>query len=138
MHIFLGTGDPVDPSPVQIEQMGKVEITLVEYDDFACVNGSAEFAGPAVVMFAGSVHDHALRQKTLQVQAQMGFGRSFAAAVLGPSWPGTSRSMAASRSWASLSNRRHPKRNGRSHRNPAKRHKQRSREEPRSGNDWDA
>ena len=35
-------------------------------------------------MLAGGVHDHALRQEALQVQAHVRFGRGFAAAMPGP------------------------------------------------------
>ena len=84
LQVVLGARDPKDIAFGQVGEMGEVEVSLVEDDDFTRLNIGAKLAGPAVVVLGGGVHDGAARQKGLQVQTDMALGGGLAAAVLGP------------------------------------------------------
>lgn len=73
-QILFGSRDPVNAALIEMQEMAEVQITLVEYDDFAGLQSRAQFAGAAVVMLARGVDNHALRQETLQVQSQVSLG----------------------------------------------------------------
>src|SRR6266404_1871689 len=64
--------------------MVEVNVSLVKYDDFACLDPSAHLSGPLGVVVLGGVDNGKARQKTLQIQTQMTLGRGFAPTMLGP------------------------------------------------------
>src|SRR5208337_1974501 len=84
LQIVLGASDPKDAPLGQVGEVGEVEVSLVEDNDFTRLNIGTKLAGPAVVVLASGVHDGAARQKGLEIQADMAFGSSLAAAMLGP------------------------------------------------------
>src|ERR1700704_4250066 len=68
----------------KVEEMGKVQISLVENDNLTGPNGRAEFAGAVGVVFPRGVDEGEAGQKAVQVQAQMTLGGGLAPTVLGP------------------------------------------------------
>ena len=64
--------------------MGKVQVSLVKYDDFTGPNGGAQFPCPFGVVMAGGVDEGKTRQEAVQIQPQMTFGGGFAPPMLGP------------------------------------------------------
>ena len=84
LQIVLGAGDPKDATLRQVGEVGEVEVSLVEDNDFTRLNIGAKLAGPPVVVLAGGGHDGAARQKGLEIQTDMAFGGSLAPTVLGP------------------------------------------------------
>src|SRR6185437_6947811 len=73
-QIVLGPRHPKDHAPAQVGQMSEVDVSLVEYDDFARLDPGAQLPGAFGVVMPGGVHDGETRQETLQVQAQMALG----------------------------------------------------------------
>ena len=84
LQIVLGAGDPKDAALGQVGEVGEVEVSLVEDNDFTRLNIGTKLACPPVVMLASGVHDGAAGQKSLEIQADMAFGGSLAPTVLGP------------------------------------------------------
>ena len=84
LQIILGTGDPKDLARGQVGQMGEVQIGLVKDHNLPGQHVRAQFARPAVVVFAGGVHQGEAGQEGLQVEADMALGGGFAAAMFGP------------------------------------------------------
>ena len=84
VQVVFGSADPVDAAFVQVAQVVKIQVGLVEHYDFTGLQGRAQGVRLAAVVKPGRVNDGALRQKRLQVQAQMALGRRFPAPVLGP------------------------------------------------------
>lgn len=81
---MLGPGDPEDPSSGQIEEVGKVNVGLVEHRDLSGLEPGAELHGAGVVMVGSFFDDGKGRKESLQVQAKMHLRSRLAAAVLGP------------------------------------------------------
>ena len=84
LQIVLGASDPKDAAPGQVGEVGEVEVSLVEDNDFTRLNIGTKLACPPVVVLASGGHDGTARQKGLEIQADMAFGGSLAAAMLGP------------------------------------------------------
>ena len=83
-QVVLGAGDPADPPPRQVSQVGEVQIRLVAEDNFTSPHAGAEFAGADVVVFTGGADDGKTGRAGWQVQPKMALGRGLAAAVFGP------------------------------------------------------
>lgn len=84
LHVVLGPSHPEDAASREIGQMAKVHVSLVKHDDFALANVRADFPGPLIVVLFGGVDDGKAGQETLEVEPQMAFGGSLAAAMFGP------------------------------------------------------
>ena len=84
LEVILGAGDPEDFAHGKVGEMGEVQISPVEEDDFTRLNIGAQLAGAAVVMFGGGVQDDAAWQEGLEVEAEMAFGGGFAPTMFGP------------------------------------------------------
>src|ERR1039458_357332 len=56
-HVLLGAGDPEDTALEQIEEMGKVQISLVEDDNLTGANTGAEFTGAFAVIFPCGINN---------------------------------------------------------------------------------
>lgn len=87
LQVVLGARDPKDLALGQVGEVGEVEASLVEDDDFTRLNIGAKLAGPAVVMFAGGRHDGAARLRGLEIRPDMAFGCGLSATLLGPAQP---------------------------------------------------
>lgn len=83
-HVVLGAGDPVDAALMEGVEVQEVDVGFVEEDDLAVLEVGAELLGACIVVVAGFLDDGAGGKESLQVEAQVHFGRGFAAAVLGP------------------------------------------------------
>ena len=83
-EVVLGTSDPEDATSGQIEEVGKVDVGLVEDGDLPGLEPGAELHGAGVVMMGSFFDDSKGRKEGLQVQAQMHLRSRLAAAVLGP------------------------------------------------------
>jgi hypothetical protein len=83
-EVVLGPGHPEDAASGQIEEVGKVNVGLVEDGDLAGLPPGAELHGAGVVMVGSLFDDGKGRKESLQVQAQMHLSSRLAAAVLGP------------------------------------------------------
>src|SRR5262245_5496231 len=64
--------------------MGKVDVSLVKYDDFPRLDPCAKLAGTFGIVVLGGVDKGKAREKTLQVQPQVAFGGCLATTMLGP------------------------------------------------------
>ena len=84
LEVVLGPGDPEDAATGQVEEVGKVEVSLVEHGDLSGLEPCAQRHGSGVVMVGGLFDDGEGRKESLQVQPQMHFGGGLAAAVFGP------------------------------------------------------
>ena len=84
LQVILGAGYPEYAALRQVRQMGEIHIRLVEDDDFTRLNMGAKFARPDAVMLGGGVHDGAAGQEGLEIEPDMAFGGSLAAAMFGP------------------------------------------------------
>ena len=83
-EVVLGSGHPEDTAPGQVEEVGKVNVGLIEHGDLSGLEPSAELHGAGVVMVGGLLDDGESRKESLQVQAQMHLRSRLTAAVLGP------------------------------------------------------
>lgn len=83
-EVVLGPGDPEDPAFGQIEEVGKVNVGLIEHSDLSGLEPGAELHGAGVVMVGSFFDDGKGRKESLQVQAKMHLRSRLAAAVLGP------------------------------------------------------
>jgi len=83
-EVILGPGDPEDTASGQIEEVGKVNVGLVEDGDLSGLKPGAELHGAGVVMVGSFFDDGKARKERLQVQAKMHLGSSLTATVLGP------------------------------------------------------
>ena len=84
LQVVLGPGDPKDAALGQVGEVGEVEVSLVEDNDFTRLNIGTKLAGPPVVVLAGGGHDGATGQKSLEVEADMALGSGLAPTMLGP------------------------------------------------------
>ncbi len=84
LQIVLGAGDPKDATLGQVGEVGEVEVSLVEDNDFTRLNIGTKLARSPVVVLAGGVHDGAAGQKGLEIQTDMAFGGRLAPTVFGP------------------------------------------------------
>ena len=84
LQVILGAGYPEYAALRQVRQMGEIHIRLVEDDDFTRLNMGAKLARSDAVMLGGGVHDGAAGQEGLEIEPDMAFGSSLAAAVFGP------------------------------------------------------
>ena len=83
-QVILGSCDPEDATSRQIEEVGKVDIGLVEDGDLPGLEPGAKLHGADVVMMGNFFDDSKGRKEGLQAQAQMHLRSRLAAAVLGP------------------------------------------------------
>jgi len=83
-HVILGAGDPENAALKKIEEVGEIQIRLVENDYLTGSNAGAEFAGAFGVVFPGSVNNGEAGQKAVEVEPQMALSRRFAPPMLGP------------------------------------------------------
>jgi hypothetical protein len=83
-HVLLGTSHPEDAPLEQVEEVGKVQIRLVENDNLPGADGGTEFARAFGIVLLRRVDDGKARKKAVEIQSQMTLGRSLAPAVLGP------------------------------------------------------
>lgn len=83
-EVVLGPGDPKDAASGQIEEVGKVNVGLVEHRYLAGLEPVAQLHGTGIVMMGSFFDDGKGRKESLQVQAQMHLRRGLTAAVLGP------------------------------------------------------
>jgi len=83
-QVFLGSGDPPHAAQGEVKQVEEIHIGLVKHHDFPSQNARANLPRPRAVVLGGSV-DHGERwQEAVQVETQVHFGGSLAAAVFGP------------------------------------------------------
>ena len=75
----------MNPALIQRIQERKIHISTIKNDDFPSFDPGAKFRRALAVMLTAGVDNRETRQKALHIQAQMAFGRSFPAAVLGQS-----------------------------------------------------
>ena len=84
-EFVLGPGDPEDAAFGQIEEVGKVNVGLVEHSDLSGLKPGAELHGAGVVMMGSFFNNNSEgRKKSLQVQAQIHLSGGLSVAVLGP------------------------------------------------------
>ena len=83
-EVVLGSGHPEDTAPGQVEEVGKVNVGLIEHGDLSGLEPSAELHGAGVVMVGGLLDDGESRKESLQVQAKMHLRRRLTTSVLGP------------------------------------------------------
>lgn len=83
-QVILGSGHPEDAPITQIEEIGEVDVGLVEDRDLSGLKPGAQRHGAGVVMMGGFFDDRKSRKESLQVQPQMHLSGGLAAAVLGP------------------------------------------------------
>lgn len=83
-HVVFGSGNPVDAALMQGKEVLVVDVGFVEEHDFTFLEVGAELLGAGVVVVAGFFDDGTGGKKGLEVEAQVHFGSSFAAAVFGP------------------------------------------------------
>lgn len=83
-EVVLSPCDPEDAAVRQIEEVGKVNVGLIEDRDLSGLKPGAELHGAGVVMVGGLLDDGEGRKESLQVQAQMHLRSRLTAAVLGP------------------------------------------------------
>ena len=83
-EVVLGSGHPEDTAPGQVEEVGKVNVGLIEHGDLSGLEPSAELHGAGVVMVGGLLDDGEGRKESLQVQAKMHLRSCLTAAVFGP------------------------------------------------------
>jgi len=83
-HVLLGAGDPEDTALEKIEEMGKVQISLVEDNDLSGANTGAEFTGAFTVVLSRGVNNCEAGKKTVEIEPEMALGGSLAPPVLGP------------------------------------------------------
>lgn len=83
-QVVFGAGDPEDAPPGEIEEVGEVDVGLVEHGDLSGLKPGAELHGASVVMVGGLLDDGEGRKESLQVQTKMHLRSRLTAAVLGP------------------------------------------------------
>ena len=83
-EVILGAGDPEDAAFGEVEEVGEMDVSLVEHGDLSDLEPGAELHGAGVVMVGSFFNDGKGRKESLQVQAQMHLRSRLAAAVLGP------------------------------------------------------
>jgi len=83
-EVVLGPGHPEDAASGQIEEVGKVNVGLVEDGDLAGLQPGAELHGAGIVMMGSFFDDGEGREESLQVQAKMHLRRRLTTSVLGP------------------------------------------------------
>lgn len=83
-QVILRSGHPEDAAFGQIEEVGEVDVSLVEDGNFASLQPDTEWHGSGVVMMGGFLDDGEGRKESLQVQAQVHLGSGLTAAVLRP------------------------------------------------------
>ena len=83
-EIVLGPGNPENAASGQIEEVGKVNVGLVEDGDLAGLQPGAELHGAGIVMMGSFFDDGEGREESLQVQAKMHLRRRLTTSVLGP------------------------------------------------------
>jgi len=85
MQVILGAGYPEYAALRQVRQMGEIHIRLVEDDDFTRLNMGAKLARPDAVMARRRCSTMApAGQEGLEIEPDMAFGGSLAAAMFGP------------------------------------------------------
>src|ERR1017187_6408807 len=84
LHPLLGSRYPANPTLEQLEEVEQVQIGFVENHDLPGQQARAHLPSFLGVTVARRVHDGKPRQKTLQVEPQMTFGRRLAPPMLGP------------------------------------------------------
>jgi len=83
-QVVLGTGDPKDTAFGEVEEVGEVNVGLVEDGDLSGLKPGTQRHSSDVVMMGGLLDDSEGREEGLQVQTQMHFGGSLAATVFSP------------------------------------------------------
>ena len=83
-EVILGAGDPEDAAFGEVEEVGEVDVSLVEHGDLSGLEPGAELHGAGVVMMGGFFDDGEGWKESLQVKAKMHLRSRLAAAVLGP------------------------------------------------------
>ena len=83
-EVVLGSGHPEYTASGQVEEVGKVNVGLVEHGDLSGLEPGAELHGAGAVMMGSFFDDGESRKESLQVQAQMHLSSRLTAAVLGP------------------------------------------------------
>ena len=83
-QVVLGSGDPEDATPAQIEEVGEVDVGLVEDGYLARLQPRTQRQCPRVVVMGGFLDNRKRREERLQVQPQVHFRGGLAPTVLGP------------------------------------------------------
>ena len=83
-EVVLGPGNPKDAASGQIEEVGKVNVGLVEHGDLARLEPGAQLHGTGIVMMGSFFNNSEGWKEGLQVQAKMHLRSRLTAAVLGP------------------------------------------------------
>ena len=83
-QVVLSSGDPEDATLAQIEEVGEVNVGLVEHCNLSGLKTRAELHGAGVIVMGSLLDDSKGRQESLQVKAQMHLRSRLTAAVLGP------------------------------------------------------
>lgn len=83
-HVVLRPRNPEDATLAQIEEIGEVDVSLVEDGNLARLQPSTQGQCPRVVMVGGLLYDGERREEGLQVQSQMHLCCSLPATVFGP------------------------------------------------------
>lgn len=83
-HVVLGPRNPKDATSGQVEEIGEVDVSLVEDGNLARLQPSAQGQCSRVVMMGGLLDDGERREEGLQVQSQMHLCCSLAATVFSP------------------------------------------------------
>lgn len=83
-HVVLRPRNPEDATSCQIEEVGEVDVGLVEDSYLARLQPRTQRQCPRVVMVRGFLDNGKIWEESLQVQPQMHLRSSLAATVLGP------------------------------------------------------